>query len=70
MTFNDEYYYDYALYDDLNSIKSKYQRILLELITNSDNYKEIIIQDPSYCEEEYESEEIIVDEESESEDYF
>ena len=70
LTYKDEYYYDYALYDDLNSMKNKYQRILLELITNSDNYKEIIIHDPSYCDEEYESEEIIVDEESESEDYF
>lgn len=70
LTYNDEYYYDYALYEDLNSMKNKYQRILLKLITNSDRYNELIIQDPSYVEEEYESEEVIVDEESESDDYF
>lgn len=72
LIYNDEYYYDYALYEDLNSIKNKYQRILSNLITNSDNYKKIIIHDPSYNDEESESEEIIVDEESESEsdDYF
>lgn len=70
LTYNDEYYYDYALYEDLNSIKNKYQRMLLKLITNSDNYKELIVHDPSYNDEDCESEEIIVDEESESDDYF
>lgn len=71
LTYNDEYYYDYALYEDLNSMNNKVLRILLKLITNSDNYKELIVHDPSYNDEEYESEEIIVDDdESESDDYF